>query len=293
MNNKSKAVLAVLAGCILSGCTCYNTHVPGRRVDHGPNPGGIDMFFCNLDYVLFPPEQGYVVTPAQVVVAAPATVVIPEYGYDWWQGTWVPRYQDWYWYHGTWVWGGHGHRPVPPAWAPDFKRRPMPPAPPRPAYRPKPRPANRPEPRPANRPEPRPANRPKPRPANRPEPRPAVVNQHNSVSSTTVIINNNYGDRDSKAGSKPAKIRREPKNTPAKKVQTVSRPRQVQTVSRPTANSVNRSGAANKVVRPGAVMRTSSGVQSPVSRPVRKEKVSAANADPGQSRLKRPVSISR
>ena len=233
MNNKSKAVLAVLAGCILSGCTCYNTHVPGRRVDHGPNPGGIDMFFCNLDYVLFPPEQGYVVTPA--------TVVIPEYGYGWWQGTWVPRYQDWYWYHGTWVWGGHGRRPVPPAWAPDFKRRPMPPAP--------------------------------PRPANRPKPRPAVVNQKNSVSSTTVIINNNYGDRDSKAGSKPAKIRREQKNTPAKKVQTVSRP---------TANSVNRSGAANKVVRPGAVMRTSSGVKSPVSRLVRKEKVSAANADPGQ-----------
>ena len=292
MNNKSKAVLAVLAGCILSGCTCYNTHVPGRRVDHGPNPGGIDMFFCNLDYVLFPPEQGYVVTPAQVVVAAPATVVIPEYGYDWWQGTWVPRYQDWYWYHGTWVWGGHGRRPVPPAWAPDFKRRPMPSAPPRPANRPeprpanrpKPRPANRPKPRPANRPEPRPANRPEPRPANRPEPRPAVVNQKNSVSSTTVIINNNYGDRDSKAGSKPAKIRREQKNTPAKKVQTVSRP---------TANSVNRSGAANKVVRPGAVMRTSSGVKSPVSRLVRKEKVSAANADPGQSRLKRPVSISR
>ena len=243
MNNKSKAVLAVLAGCILSGCTCYNTHVPGRRVDHGPNPGGIDMFFCNLDYVLFPPEQGYVVTPAQVVVAAPATVVIPEYGYDWWRGTWVPRYQDWYWYHGTWVWGGHGRRPVPPAWAPDFKRRPMPPAPPRPA------------------------NRPKPRPANRPKPRPAVVNQKNSVSSTTVIINNNYGDRDSKAGSKPAKIRREQKNTSAKKVQTVS--------------------------RPGAVMRTSSGVQTPVSRLVRKEKVSAANADPGQSRLKRPVSISR
>ena len=241
MNNKSKAVLAVLAGCILSGCTCYNTHVPGRRVDHGPNPGGIDMFFCNLDYVLFPPEQGYVVTPA--------TVVIPEYGYGWWQGTWVPRYQDWYWYHGTWVWGGHGRRPVPPAWAPDFKRRPMPSAPPRPA------------------------NRPKPRPANRPEPRPAVVNQKNSVSSTTVIINNNYGDRDSKAGSKPAKIRREQKNTPAKKVQTVSRP---------TANSVNRSGAANKVVRPGAVMRTSSGIKSPVSRLVRKEKGSAANADPEQ-----------
>lgn len=244
MNNKSKAALAVLAGCILSGCTCYNTHVPGRRVDHGPNPGGIDMFFCNLDYVLFPPEQGYVVTPA--------TVVIPEYGYGWWRGTWVPRYQDWYWYHGTWVWGGHGRRPVPPAWAPDFKRRPMPPVPPRPA------------------------NRPKPRPANRPKPRPAVVNQK--------IINNNYGDRDSKAGSKPAKIRREQKNTPAKKVQTVSRP---------TANSVNRSGAANKVVRPGAVMRTSSGVKSPVPRLVRKEKVSAANADPGQSRLKRPVPNSR
>ena len=262
MKHKVKFLSIALTGCFLAGCTCYNTHVPGRHIDHGENPGGIDRFFCNLDYILFPPEQGYIVAPPPepVVVAAPATVVIPEYGYDWWQGTLVPRYQDWYWYHGTWVWGGHGRRPVPPAWAPDFKRRPMPSAPPRPA------------------------NRPKPRPANRPEPRPAVVNQKNSVSSTTVIINNNYGDRDSKAGSKPAKIRREQKNTPAKKVQTVSRP---------TANSVNRSGAANKVVRPGAVMRTSSGVKSPVSRLVRKEKVSAANADPGQSRLKRPVSISR
>ena len=219
MKHKVKFLSIALTGCFLAGCTCYNTHVPGRHIDHGENPGGIDRFFCNLDYILFPPEQGYIVAPPpEPVVVQP--VVVPEYGYGWWQGVWVPRYQDWYWYHGTWVWGGHGRRPVPPAWAPDFKRRPMPPAPPRPA----------------NRPEPRPANRPKPRPANRPKPRPAVMNQKNSVPSTTVIINNNYGDRDSKAGSKPAKIRREQKNTPA-----------------------------NKVVRPGAVMQTRSGVKRPVN----------------------------
>ena len=73
-----KILTAAMAGCILTGCTCYNTHVPGRHIDHGPNPGGIDIFFCNLDYILFPPEQGYVVAPAPVVVEpAPAVVVAP------------------------------------------------------------------------------------------------------------------------------------------------------------------------------------------------------------------------
>ena len=135
MKNKVKILLIALTGCFLAGCTCYNTHVPGRHIDHGENPGGIDRFFCNLDYILFPPEQGYVVAPAPTVVVQPPPppapvvvqpVVIPEYGYGWWQGVWVPRYQDWYWYHGTWVWGGSGMRPVPPAWAPDPKR-PVPP----------------------------------------------------------------------------------------------------------------------------------------------------------------------
>ena len=135
MKNKVQILLIALTGCFLAGCTCYNTHVPGRHIDHGENPGGIDRFFCNLDYILFPPQQGYVVAPAPTVVVQPPPppapvvvqpVVIPEYGYGWWQGVWVPRYQDWYWYHGTWVWGGSGMRPVPPAWAPDPKR-PVPP----------------------------------------------------------------------------------------------------------------------------------------------------------------------
>ena len=80
--------------------------------------------------VVTPPAPVVVTPPASVVVTRPApAVVIPNYGYGWWQGTWVPCYRDWYWYHGTWVWGGRGPRPVPPRWAPDFKRRPMPPPP--------------------------------------------------------------------------------------------------------------------------------------------------------------------
>ena len=194
MKNKIKIALLITAGCILAGCTCVSTHVPGRRIDHGPDPGGWDRFFCNLDYIIFPPEQGYVVPPPPPPPPPPpAVVVIPEYGYDWWKGTWVPRYQNWYWYHGTWEWGGPGHRPVPPAWAPDFKLRPMPPPPPRPAVvvvSPPPRPvvvkphhharphhvkpAPRPAPKPAVRPAPRPAPKPAVRPAPRPEPKAAV-----------------------------------------------------------------------------------------------------------------------
>ena len=71
-----------------------------------------------------------VVAPAPAPVAvAPAPVVIPNYGYGWWQGVWVPCYNNWYWYRNSWVWGGRGPRPVPPRWAPDFRRRPMPPPP--------------------------------------------------------------------------------------------------------------------------------------------------------------------
>ena len=75
-----------------------------------------------------PPPVVVAPAPAPVVVA-PAPVVIPDYGYGWWKGVWVPRYNDWYWHHGCWVWGGRGPRPVPPRWAPDFRRRPMPPPP--------------------------------------------------------------------------------------------------------------------------------------------------------------------
>ena len=50
MKNKVKFLSIALTGCFLAGCTCYNTHVPGRHIDHGENPGGIDRFFCNLQY---------------------------------------------------------------------------------------------------------------------------------------------------------------------------------------------------------------------------------------------------
>ncbi len=156
MKNKVKILLTALTGCFLAGCTCYNTHVPGRHIDHGENPGGIDRFFCNLDYILFPPEQGYVVAPAPAVavpppapvVVQPVAVAVPEYNYGWWKGVWVPRYQDWYWYHGTWVWGGRGMRPVPPAWAPNPKR-PVPPpvvVAPKPHHHGRPAPVHRPAP---------------------------------------------------------------------------------------------------------------------------------------------------
>ena len=78
-----------------------------------------------------------VVAAPPPVVVAPPPVVIPNYGYGWWQGVWVPCYNNWYWYRNSWVWGGRGPRPVPPRWVPDFRRRPMPPPPrvhhPRPA----------------------------------------------------------------------------------------------------------------------------------------------------------------
>ena len=127
VKSEFKILSAALIGCALAGCTCVSTHVPGRVIDHGANPGGIDRFLCNLDYILFPPQQEVYVVPAPAV--AQPVVVIPEYGYGWWNGVWVPRYQDWYWYHGTWVWGGTGMRPVPPAWAPDPKRPIPPPVP--------------------------------------------------------------------------------------------------------------------------------------------------------------------
>ena len=108
----------------------------------------------------------------------PAVVVIPDYGYGWWQGTYVPRWNSWFWYKGVWVWGGKGPRPVPPRWVPDFKRRPMPPPPPRPVPpRPLPPPPvlrhnpPRPAPPPVHRPAPAPA--PGYRPGMRPAPAPA------------------------------------------------------------------------------------------------------------------------
>ena len=108
VKNKFKITLIAATGSILAGCTCVGTHIPGRHIDHGKNPDGIDRFFCNLDYILFPPKRGYVAAPPP----PPAHVT---YSYDWWKGSWVPRYQNWYWYHGTWEWGGSGPRPVPPA----------------------------------------------------------------------------------------------------------------------------------------------------------------------------------
>ncbi|MBR2873747.1 MAG: hypothetical protein IKB99_09635 [Lentisphaeria bacterium] len=85
-----------------------------------------------------PPRPVVVVPPRPVVVVPPRpvppprpVVVIPDYGYGWWNNTYVPCYNDWYWYNGVWVWGGRGPRPVPPRWVPDFRLRPMPPPPPR------------------------------------------------------------------------------------------------------------------------------------------------------------------
>ena len=111
---------------------------------------------------------GLVRTVAAPVVVAPAPVVIPNYGYGWWQGVWVPCYNNWYWYQNCWVWGGRGPRPVPPRWVPDFRRRPMPP-PPRVHHRPAPPPVHyRPAPPPRvhhHRPAPPPVyNRPAPPP---------------------------------------------------------------------------------------------------------------------------------
>ena len=85
--------------------------------------------------VVVPPPRPVVVPPPRPVVVPPPRpmVVIPDYGYGWWNNTYVPCYNNWYWYNGAWVWGGRGPRPVPPRWVPDFRRRPMPPAPPRPA----------------------------------------------------------------------------------------------------------------------------------------------------------------
>ena len=120
--NRTKYVLPVMlllgAGTMLSARHHHN--------------GGLHLAaeIVGLVRTAIAPAPVVVTRPAPVVVtpAAPA-VVIPNYGYGWWQGTWVPCYQDWYWYHGTWVWGGRGPRPVPPPWAPDFRRRPMPPPP--------------------------------------------------------------------------------------------------------------------------------------------------------------------
>ena len=73
MKNKIKILSLTLTGCLLAGCTCYSTHVPGRRIDHPANPGGIDIFFCNLDYILFPPPP-----PPPVVVAPPPPVIVTQ-----------------------------------------------------------------------------------------------------------------------------------------------------------------------------------------------------------------------
>ncbi|MBR2643162.1 MAG: hypothetical protein IKD46_08535 [Lentisphaeria bacterium] len=48
---------AVLTACVLAGCTCSSTHVPGRTIDHGPYPDELDVIFCTLDYLLFPPAS--------------------------------------------------------------------------------------------------------------------------------------------------------------------------------------------------------------------------------------------
>ena len=131
---KSKYVLPVLlllgAGTALSARHHHNegVHLAAEIV------GLVRTAVAPPPVVVAPPPV--VVAPPPVVVAPPP-VVIPNYGYGWWQGVWVPCYNNWYWYRNSWVWGGRGPRPVPPRWVPDFRRRPMPPPPrvhhPRPA----------------------------------------------------------------------------------------------------------------------------------------------------------------
>ena len=145
---KSKYVLPVLlllgAGTLLSARHHHNeglhlaaeivglvrTAVTPAPVVVAPAPAPVVVAPAPAPVVVAPAPAPVVVAPAPApVVVAPAPVVIPDYGYGWWKGVWVPRYNDWYWHHGCWVWGGRGPRPVPPRWAPDFRRRPMPPPP--------------------------------------------------------------------------------------------------------------------------------------------------------------------
>ena len=138
---KSKYVLPVLlllgAGTALSARHHHNegVHLAAEivglvRTAVAPPP----VVVAPPPVVAAPPP---VVAAPPPVVVAPPPVVIPNYGYGWWQGVWVPCYNNWYWYRNSWVWGGRGPRPVPPRWVPDFRRRPMPPPPrvhhPRPA----------------------------------------------------------------------------------------------------------------------------------------------------------------
>ena len=136
---KSKYVLPVLlllgAGTLLSARHHHNEglHLAAEIVGlvrTAVTPPPVVVAPAQAPVVVAPAPAPVVVAPAPApVVVAPAPVVIPDYGYGWWKGVWVPRYNDWYWHHGCWVWGGRGPRPVPPRWAPDFRRRPMPPPP--------------------------------------------------------------------------------------------------------------------------------------------------------------------
>ena len=70
--------------------------------------------------------------PAVVVhdpTPAPVVVAIPDYGYDWYRGQWVPHYDGWYYYNNSWCWGRSdrkaSHRP--PHWKPDKRRKAPPP----------------------------------------------------------------------------------------------------------------------------------------------------------------------
>ena len=73
MKNKLKTFIALASVAILTGCTCVHTHVPGRVLNHGPHPDGVDTFFCILDDILFPTPPQVVVVPApEPVVVAPA-----------------------------------------------------------------------------------------------------------------------------------------------------------------------------------------------------------------------------
>ena len=232
MKQLIKYFIAPVLGCVLAGCTCYSTHVPGRVVNHGKNPNGIDVFFCNLDYILFPPEQVHVVPPP----APPPKV-----------------------HH------HHPHRPAPPP-----KPAPRPVVihhAPAPAPAPVVVVNNRPAPRPVvihHAPAPAPApvvvvkNKPAPRPVvvvkNKPAPRPAVANKPQRPSSNTVVTG--ISRQQNSSVKRPSDYKNAAVNT--------AKPQANAVYTAPKMNSARRTDNNAKAYRPESVKRQPDPNASPV-----------------------------
>ena len=154
-----KRIVLGLAVCICgSGCIILDDTWEPAVVVHDPTPAPV---------VVVDPAPAPVVvhTPAP----APVVVAIPDYGYDWYRGQWVPHYDGWYYYNNSWCWGRSDrkapHRP--PHWKPDKRRK----APP-PRYDKHPDPKKRHHAKPAPKPAPKkPVVKPAPK---RPAPKPVV-----------------------------------------------------------------------------------------------------------------------